>query len=59
MCVYVFLAEGMLSVHPANVITFVKEGTELVSTVELQNNDAAVNLTYKVSFLQKKSGVRK
>lgn len=39
----------MLSVHPSSVITFVKEGTELVSTVELQNTDANSNITYKVT----------
>lgn len=45
---YSLFLEGVLTVHPANVITFIKEGTELVSTVELQNNDPTVNLTYKV-----------
>lgn len=44
----ILFVEGALTVHPPNVITFVKEGTELVSTVELQNTDAKNNLTYKV-----------
>lgn len=38
----------MLSVHPSSVITFVKDGSELLSTLELQNIDPSKNISYKV-----------
>ncbi|XP_044270379.1 motile sperm domain-containing protein 2-like [Tribolium madens] len=37
-----------LSVQPSNIITFVKEGGELVSTVELQNIDSSLILSFKL-----------
>jgi hypothetical protein len=37
-----------LSVQPSSIITFIKEGTELVSTLELQNTDSSIILSFKV-----------
>ncbi|KAI4471658.1 motile sperm domain-containing protein 2 [Holotrichia oblita] len=38
----------LLSVNPANTITFVKDGNELVSTLELQNIDPNTSISYKM-----------
>ncbi|KAB0797613.1 hypothetical protein PPYR_08606 [Photinus pyralis] len=37
-----------LKVTPASIITFVKEGTELVSTLELHNTDKEIIFSYKM-----------
>ncbi|RZB40385.1 motile sperm domain-containing protein 2, partial [Asbolus verrucosus] len=37
-----------LSVQPSNIITFIKEGGELVSTLELQNTDSSIILSFKL-----------
>jgi hypothetical protein len=37
-----------LSVQPSSIITFIKEGTELVSTLELQNTDSSIILSFKL-----------
>ncbi|KRT86352.1 CRAL-TRIO domain containing protein, partial [Oryctes borbonicus] len=38
----------LLSVNPPNTITFVKDGNELVSTLELQNIDSSISISYKM-----------
>ncbi|KAK4877311.1 hypothetical protein RN001_009817 [Aquatica leii] len=38
----------ILKVQPASVITFIKEGGELVSTLELYNSDNQINISYKM-----------
>ncbi|XP_050301003.1 motile sperm domain-containing protein 2-like [Anthonomus grandis grandis] len=40
--------EGPLAVTPQSVITFVKEGTELVSTLGLHNTDASTQIAFKL-----------
>lgn len=39
---------NMLKVTPSGIITFVKEGNELISTLELKNSDNLINLSYKM-----------
>ena len=41
---------ALVSVNPSNVITFLKDGNELVSTLELQNIDPNIHVSYKVSI---------
>lgn len=37
-----------LKLNPSSVVNFVKEGNEFVGTVEIQNVDSSVNVSYKV-----------
>lgn len=46
---FVSFAEGALSVNPPNIINFIKEGSELVSTLDLQNTDSNISISYKVT----------
>ncbi|KAF2898449.1 hypothetical protein ILUMI_07727 [Ignelater luminosus] len=39
---------GILKVQPSNIITFAKEGNELVGTLELHNTDNQINISYKM-----------
>ncbi|KAG5880678.1 hypothetical protein JTB14_028433 [Gonioctena quinquepunctata] len=39
---------GSLKVTPPSIITFVKDGNELVSTLELQNVDGSTHISYKL-----------
>lgn len=49
ICLFVCLLDGgTLSVYPPGIINFVKEGNDLVSTLELRNNDPTINISYKV-----------
>lgn len=43
-------AECGLVVRPSTILTFNKEGNELVSNLELQNNDRTNVLAFKVGF---------
>lgn len=47
-----FVDGSPLSVQPSNIITFVKEGGELVSSLELQNTDPSVIVSFKVNIYQ-------
>ncbi|XP_050513379.1 motile sperm domain-containing protein 2 [Diabrotica virgifera virgifera] len=39
---------GYLKVTPPGIITFVKDGNELISTLELQNADDSIHVSYKL-----------
>lgn len=44
-----YILEGsLLIVRPSNVLTFVRDGNDLTSTLELQSK-ASINISYKVS----------
>ncbi|CAG9770597.1 unnamed protein product [Ceutorhynchus assimilis] len=42
------ILDGPLAVSPTSIITFVKEGTELISTLELHNTDSAATIAFKL-----------
>ncbi|CAH1105355.1 unnamed protein product [Psylliodes chrysocephalus] len=39
---------GYLKVTPSGIITFVRDGAELISTLELQNTDDSIHVSYKL-----------
>ncbi|CAH0547264.1 unnamed protein product [Brassicogethes aeneus] len=39
---------GALKVQPNNVITFIKEGSELISTLSIENTDLSTSISYKL-----------
>ncbi|XP_066154921.1 motile sperm domain-containing protein 2-like [Euwallacea fornicatus] len=40
--------DGPLAVTPSNIITFLRDGTELVSTLELHNTDPTAQIAFKL-----------